>query len=46
MMKSGKKINYIKGCEIKKTTIKRIGVKIEIKNKLEGNKKFSIKGLN
>jgi len=39
-----KKINYTK--ESKKIVIKGIKVKIQIKNKLEGNHKFSIKGLN
>ena len=39
-----KKINYTK--ESKKIVIKGINVKIKIKNKLEGNHKFSIKGLN
>jgi carbonic anhydrase len=39
-----KKINYTK--ESKKIVIKGIKVKIKIKNKLEGNHKFSIKGLN
>jgi hypothetical protein len=35
-----------KESKIIKKVIKRIRVKIEIKNKLEGNHKFFIKGLN
>jgi len=41
-----KKNNYIKGSTIKKKGIKRIMVKIKIKNKLEGDYKFLIGGLN
>jgi len=42
-----KKIKYTKGSKIKKkTTIKRIKVKIKIKNKLEGKNKFFIRRLN
>jgi predicted DNA-binding antitoxin AbrB/MazE fold protein len=44
-MKSLKKINYTKGSKIK-IEIKRMEMKIEIKNKLEGNYKFLIGGLN
>jgi hypothetical protein len=38
-----KKINYIKGSEIKKIVIKIMRVKIEIKYKLESNQNFLIK---
>jgi len=41
-----KKNNYIKGSTFKKKGIKRIMVKIKIKNKLEGDYKFLIGGLN
>jgi hypothetical protein len=41
-----KKNNYTKGSTIKKIGIKRIMVKIKIKNKLEGDYKFLIRGLN
>jgi hypothetical protein len=42
----GKKINCTKGFKIKKIAIKKIRVKIKIKNKLEDNSKFLIGGLN
>ena len=42
----GKKNNYIKGSKIKKIKIKRVRMKNEIKNKLEGNYEFFIGGLN
>jgi hypothetical protein len=46
-MKLEKKINYIKGSKTKKKyIIKRVMVKIEIKNKLEGNQIFLFVGLN
>jgi len=38
-----KKINYIKGSEIKKIVIKIMRVKIEIKYKLKSNQNFLIK---
>jgi len=41
-----KKINYIKGFKIKKIAIKKIKLKIKIKNKLEGSPKFFIGELN
>lgn len=41
-----KKKNYTKGLKIKKIIIRRIKIKIKIKNKLENNYKFSIEEWN
>ena len=49
MLKDGikKKLNYIEGSKIKKIAIKKIMIKIKIKNKLEDNYRlFFIEGLN
>jgi hypothetical protein len=45
-MEPEKKINYTKEFKTKKNIIKRMRVKIKIKNKLEGLLKVSIERLN